>query len=153
MRRTSTSAHTLDDHVGHWLRRAHQFTSANLAKYLKAYDLTPAQLATLLRLREVEPVSQNELGRLVAMERANIHRIVARLSERGFTLAVKDSVDARKTVIRLSKRGRTIVDELEPLHWEATRETLSVLSSVEQIQLLGLLRRICNPARGSACTE
>ena len=38
---------------------------------------------------------------------------------------------------------QTGVDDLELLHWEATRDTLSMLSAAEEAQLLGLLRRIC----------
>ena len=135
---------TLDDYVGHWLRRAHQSASATLAKHLRDADVTPAQLVTLLRLREAGCISQNELGRLVAMEPANIHRIAGVLLSRKLVLAGKDPADARKTLIRLSSKGRALVEELEPLHRNATKQTLNALSPEERAQLLDLLKRICD---------
>ena len=133
----------LDDHVGHWLRRAHHFAASNLSKHIRDHALTPAQLATLLRLHEVKHASQNELGRLVAMEPANIHKIVNRLLGQGFVLVKKDRSDARKNIIHLSTKGQRLVEELEPLHWSATQDTLSVLTAAEQRQLMSLLKRLC----------
>ncbi|MEJ2418538.1 MAG: MarR family winged helix-turn-helix transcriptional regulator [Exilibacterium sp.] len=144
-KRDSANPRPLDDHIGHLLRRAHQYASANLSSKLKEYGLSPAQHAVLLRLFEVRRVSQNELGRLVAMERANIHSIVNRLLAQGLIVAKKDGRDARKNVICLSGKGRRLVKTLAPLHNEATAQVLSVLSKVEIEQLYSLLQRICPP--------
>lgn len=133
----------LDDYVGHWLRRAHHSTASTLSRQIKKFDLTPAQLATLVRVRELGQVSQNELGRRVAMEPANIHKIVNRLLNRRLILARKDPADTRKTLLRLSKKGETLVEQVEPLHWRATKETMSVLNPTERRELLRLLRRLC----------
>ena len=150
MPRTSTSPkaehwtdHRLDDYVGHLLRWAHLISSGVTAKYIRDVGLTPPQMATLLKLREVERASQNELGRLVAMERANIHGIVSRLLTRGLIEATTDATDARKTVLRLSGKGRKLVETVEPLHWQAMVETMSVLSGSERGQFLRLLKKFC----------
>ena len=135
--------HRLDDYVGHLLRRAHLISSGVTAKHIRAVGLTPPQMAALLKLREVERASQNELGRLVAMERANIHGIVSRLLRRDLIEATTDATDARKTVLRLSRKGRTLVDAVEPLHWQAMVETMGVLSANEGRQFLRLLKKFC----------
>ncbi|HAK55162.1 MAG TPA: MarR family transcriptional regulator, partial [Acidobacteria bacterium] len=137
------TVHRLDDYVGHLLRRAHLISSGVTAKYIRDVGLTPPQMAALLKLREVERVSQNELGRLVAMERANIHGIVSRLLTRGLVEATTDATDARKTVLRLSGKGRKLVETVEPLHWQAMVETMSVLNGRERGQLLRLLKKFC----------
>jgi hypothetical protein len=83
MQRTSTkatsattapveSAYRLEDQVGFLLRRAYQRASSNLVERIGPYDLTAPQFATLARLYERGALSQNLLGRLVAMEPANI---------------------------------------------------------------------------------
>ena len=151
MPRTSISGsqHTfrsLDDYVGHWLRRAHQAAGATLARHIREHDVTPAQLATLLRLREVGRISQNELGRAVAMERANIHRIVDGLSGRGLVLVAADPSDARKNVLSLSQTGRDLVERLEPLHADATNETMRTFTPAERERLLELLQKFCAAA-------
>ena len=125
-----------------WLRRAHFRASVNLSRYIRNHDLTPPQLATLLKLQEIGEASQNELGRLVAMEPANIHKIVDRLSKRGFVRTAKDPKDARKAVISLSGQGRRILKVVEPLRQKATEDTLRVLTPAEQRRLVSLLKRI-----------
>jgi hypothetical protein len=79
MPRTSTKAATgvepayrLEDQVGFLLRRAYQRVSSNLIERIGPSDLTAPQFATLARLYERGTLSQNLLGRLVAMEPANI---------------------------------------------------------------------------------
>ena len=118
-------------------------SSAVTAKHLRDVGLTPPQLATLLKLMEVERASQNELGRMVAMERANIHGIVARLIRRGLVEAMTDATDGRKTVLRLSSEGRRLVARVEPLHWQAMVETMGVLNRPERDQFLRLLKKFC----------
>ncbi len=150
MPRTSTSRTVgsrqplrLDDYVGHLLRRAHLISSAVTATYIRDADLTPPQLATLLKLMEVEQASQNELGRLVAMERANIHRLVDRLVERGLVTATKDPADARKMTLCVSGKGRRLVERVEPLHRQSMVDTMEVLNAKERVQFLRLLKKFC----------
>src|SRR4051794_26872747 len=74
--------YTLDDQIGFLLRRAYQRASSNLVERIGTYDLTAPQFATLARLYERGLLSQNLLGRLVAMEPANIRDVVRRLKKR-----------------------------------------------------------------------
>src|SRR5258708_12623220 len=79
-------AYRLDDQVGFLLRRAYQRASSNLIDRIGPYDLTAPQFATLARLYERGTLSQNLLGRLVAMEPANIRNFVLRLKNRPLTM-------------------------------------------------------------------
>jgi len=72
----------VDEQVGFLLRLAHQKANANLAARLLPLNLTPPQATVLARLLERGEVSQNLLGRLVAMESANIRDVVIRLRRR-----------------------------------------------------------------------
>jgi DNA-binding MarR family transcriptional regulator len=114
-----------------------------MSKYIRQHDLTPGQMVTLLRLGQAGRVSQNELGRLVALEPANIHKMVVLLSKRGFILREKDKTDARKTFISLSEDGLKIIKVVEPLRRKAIEDMLSVLTLPERRQLESLLKRIC----------
>src|SRR5260370_33266602 len=89
MLRTSTKAATgvepayrLEDQVGFLLRRAYHRASSNLIERIGSYDLTAPHFATLARLYERGTLSQNLLGRLVAMEPANNTDLVLRLQRR-----------------------------------------------------------------------
>jgi DNA-binding MarR family transcriptional regulator len=153
MPRTSTSAlaaavqgrrndYRLDDQIGHLLRRAYLVASANLTARLERHALTPMQFAVLARLRERAPVSQNLLGRLVAMEPANIRDVVLRLKKRGLVHAERDSADRRLILLSLSTAGAALVETLLPLSRESTAATLRPLNAREGEVLRDLLRRV-----------
>lgn len=153
MRRTSTESvlaiaaegrngYRLDDQIGHLLRRAYQAASANLSARLEPHGLTPMQFAVLARLHERAPVSQNLLGRLVAMEPANIRDVVMRLKKRGLVRAARDGGDRRLILLSLSAAGAALVDKLLPLSRDSTAATLRPLNVREGELLRDLLRRI-----------
>jgi DNA-binding MarR family transcriptional regulator len=153
MPRTSTSAlavagtirrddYRLDDQIGHLLRRAYQVASANLTARLERHVLTPMQFAVLARLRERAPVSQNLLGRLVAMEPANIREVILRLKKRGLVRAERDGADRRLILLSLSSAGAALVETLLPLSRASTAATLRPLNAREGEMLHDLLRRV-----------
>jgi DNA-binding MarR family transcriptional regulator len=152
MRRTSTriaaaagcrdSAYRLDDQVGFLLRRAYQRASANLVARIGAYAITPAQFATLARLYEQGKVSQNRLGRLVAMEPANIRDVVLRLKKRRLVATERDPGDGRLILIGLTSAGVALIRVLVAVEAECTSKTLAPLRANERKLLHDLLRRL-----------
>ena len=48
------------------------------------FGVTPTQFAALAKLHDLGAVSQNQLGRLTAMDPATICGVVGRLIERGY---------------------------------------------------------------------
>lgn len=132
----------LDDQVGFLLRRAYQRASANLIDQIGAHDLTPPQFATLARLYERGKVSQNLLGRLVAMEPANIRDVVQRLKKRRLISTERDPTDARLILVSLTAPGRSLMQELLPVEMDCTSKTLAPLDQNERKFLYDLLRRL-----------
>src|SRR5260370_7702164 len=117
-------ASRLEDQVGFLLRRAYQRASSNLIDRIGPYDLTAPQFATLARLYERGPLSQNLLGRLVAMEPANIRDVVLRLKKRRLVTTRRDPDDGRLIVVGLTASGLSLVEQLRPIHIQATPKTL-----------------------------
>src|SRR5258708_34879377 len=126
MPRTSTSrtlpaakhlgqGYRLEDQVGFLLRRAYLRASSNLVARIGPHDLTAPQFATLARLYERGTLSQNLLGRLVAMERANIRDVVLRLEKRRLVTSRRDPDDARLNLVSLTPYGRSLIEELIPI--------------------------------------
>src|SRR6267154_1076353 len=122
MQKTSTRAATaarrvqpayrLEDQVGFLLRRAYQRASANLVERIGPHDLTAPQFATLARLYERGPLSQNLLGRLVAMEPANIRAVVLRLQKRRLVMPRRAPDDGRLPLVSLPPSGMSLVRAL-----------------------------------------
>jgi MarR family transcriptional regulator, lower aerobic nicotinate degradation pathway regulator len=151
MLRTSTKAATgvepayrLEDQVGFLLRRAYQRASSNLIERIGPSDLTAPQFATLARLYERGTLSQNLLGRLVAMEPANIRDVVLRLKRRRLVMTRRDQEDGRLVLVSLTPAGLSLVEKLLPIEIECTAKTLARLNATEKTLLYELLDRLAD---------
>jgi DNA-binding MarR family transcriptional regulator len=138
------AAESLDNQVGFLLRRAYQRASANLVDAISAFELTAPQFAVLSRLHERGAVSQNLLGRLVAMEPANIRDVVHRLRTRALVSTKSHPTDGRLIVVGLTPAGLALVKQLLSIEAECTARTLAPLHPREQRQLYDFLRRIAD---------
>jgi DNA-binding MarR family transcriptional regulator len=134
----------LEDQVGFLLRRAYQRASSNLVDRIGPHDLTAPQFATLARLYERGPLSQNLLGRLVAMEPANIRDVVLRLKRRRLVTTGRDTGDGRLIVVGLTASGLSLVEQLLPIEIECTAKTLAGFSASEKKILYDLLGRLAD---------
>src|SRR3984893_16394881 len=154
MQKTSTKAATatrrvqptyrLEDQVGFLLRRAYQRASSNLIERIGPYDLTTPQFATLARLYERGALSQNLLGRLVAMEPANIRDVVLRLKKRRLIMTRRDPEDGRLILVSLTPAGLSLVEKLLPIEIECSSRTLAALNANEKRLLYDLLGRLAD---------
>ena len=132
----------LDDQVGHLLRRAYQRASGQLASRIRVHDLTPVQHATLIRLWELGPLSQNQLGRVVAMPPANIHSLVRRLEARGLVRRDPSDKDKRLLTVSLTDEGRRLAQDLIPLDAASTEAALKMLNQGERDALYAILKKL-----------
>jgi DNA-binding MarR family transcriptional regulator len=137
-------AYRLEDQVGFLLRRAYQRASSNLIDRIGPHDLTAPQFATLARLYERGPLSQNLLGRLVAMEPANIRDVVLRLKKRRLVATRRDPDDGRLILVSLTASGLSLVEQLLPIEIECTAKTLAKLDANEKSILYDLLARLAD---------
>jgi DNA-binding MarR family transcriptional regulator len=96
---------SVDNQIGFLLRLAHQRHSANLSTRLSQFELTVPQAVVLVRLLECRHSSQNLLGRLVAMEPANIRDVVLRLKKRGLVRQAKDPKDGGDDLDQINHQG------------------------------------------------
>ena len=76
--------YVLDEQVGFILRQVWQRHSSIFSRDIGT-NLTPTQWAALSKLAETGPCSQNQLGRLTAMDVATIKGVIDRLTARGLT--------------------------------------------------------------------
>ena len=91
---------------------------------------------------ECDQLSQNLLGRLVAMEPANIRDVVLRLKARGLVRQEKDRDDGRLLLLSLTPEGKVLARKLIPLSVESVADTLQPLTSREGDTLRELLKKL-----------
>jgi DNA-binding MarR family transcriptional regulator len=135
------AAYVLDEQIGFILRQVWQRHTAIFARDIGT-NLTPTQWAALSKLAETGPCSQNQLGRLTAMDVATIKGVIDRLSARGLTETGPDPEDGRRLLVRLTRSGQQVADKLAPNALAISKETLAPLDAKERETLFLLLGKL-----------
>lgn len=133
--------YVLDDQVGFILRQVWQRHSSIFTRDIGT-NLTPTQWAALSKLAETGPCSQNQLGRLTAMDVATIKGVIDRLTARGLTETSQDPEDGRRLLVSLTRAGQQLAEKLAPNALAITRETLAPLDAKERDTLMALLNKL-----------
>jgi DNA-binding MarR family transcriptional regulator len=135
--------YVLEDQIGFLLRRAHQrATGIFMAELGEADQITPTQFAALVKLRDLGARSQNELGRLTAMDPVTIQGVIRRLVQRKLIERSADRNDRRRAVLRLTRNGKVLIDRLIPRGFRVSARTLEPLTPTECEQFLRFLARL-----------
>jgi DNA-binding MarR family transcriptional regulator len=99
----------LDTLLGYQLRRATAVLMADFVRVLVDFELRPAEITTLLIIADNPDCSQSEVGEALAIKRANMVPIIAKLIERG--LVARTRVDGRSLALRVTAAGQAQADE------------------------------------------
>lgn len=132
--------YVLEDQIGFKLRLAYQKNIEIFALALP--EITPMQFAVLAKMQEMGTLSQNRLGRLVAMDAATIKGVIDRLRLRGLVETVPSATDRRRLEVSLTDEGAALIAALAPRAAQVSRQTLRKLKPREAAQLLDLLDRL-----------
>jgi DNA-binding MarR family transcriptional regulator len=134
------SGYKLDDQIGFKLRVANQ-------KHLEIFsalmpDLTPRQFAVLAKLLEQGTLSQNHLGRQVAMDAATTKGVIERLLRKGYVTSSPSETDRRRLDIALTDAGRAAAHEAIGIAQTISTRTARNLTERELHRLLTLLDKL-----------
>jgi MarR family transcriptional regulator, lower aerobic nicotinate degradation pathway regulator len=135
-----TDDYRLDHQIGFKLRVANQ-------KHLEIFtaampDLTPRQFAVMAKLLEEGPLSQNHLGRQVAMDAATTKGVIERLLRKGYVRAEPSGNDRRRLEISLTSEGITATRDATAIAKDISARTVRNLTERELQRLLTLLDKL-----------
>jgi DNA-binding MarR family transcriptional regulator len=139
--KASRQVYVLDEQIGFILRQVSQRHAAIFTRDIGA-ELTPTQWAALAKLAETGPCSQNQLGRLTAMDVATIKGVIDRLTARGLTETSSDPEDGRRLRVSLTRAGQQLVDKVASNALAISRETLTPLDPRERELFVALLEKL-----------
>ncbi len=134
--------YALGEQVGHLLRRANQRHLALFQGIMGEDQPTAMQFAALVTLWREGPLSQNLLGRQLAMDPATVKGVVARLMARGMVTRQRDGSDSRRLLVALTPAAVGALPALVEKARAVTAATLAPLSREEAARLVALLRRL-----------
>jgi DNA-binding MarR family transcriptional regulator len=131
----------LDEQIGFILRQVWQRHASIFARDI-GINLTSAQWAALAKLNETGPCSQNQLGRLTAMDVATIKGVIDRLTARGLTETSSDPEDGRRLLVSLTRAGQQMAEKAAQSALAISKETLAPLDAKERETLFALLNKL-----------
>jgi DNA-binding MarR family transcriptional regulator len=134
--------YVLEDQVGFLLRCAHQRATETFNAVMAEFSITPTQFAALAKLDDLHAVSQNQLGRLTAMDPATISGVIGRLATRGYVQTSPDPKDGRVVVLGLTPAGQAAVTAMKAVAANVSRKTLEPLTAAEAAALVAALTKI-----------
>jgi DNA-binding MarR family transcriptional regulator len=139
--------YVMEDQAGFLLRLASQRHASIFGERMVG-QLTTTQFAALAKLHSMQQCSQNQLGRLTAMDAPTIKGVIDRLSKRGLVEIVIDENDRRRRSISLSRQGRDLIEKALSVAGQITKLTLAPLPPREQSEFLRMLKAIGKSGRG-----
>ena len=139
--KVSRPSYILEEQIGFLLRQVWQRHAAIFARDIGT-NLTPTQWAALAKLAETGPCSQNQLGRLTAMDVATIKGVIDRLTVRGLTETSADPHDGRRLKVSLTRAGRELAEKVAVNALAISKETLAPLDASERETLIELLAKL-----------
>jgi len=108
------------------------------------------EYTALAILDEDLPRSQLELAQLTGKAPAIVVGMVDALEEQGFAVRERDPADRRRSLVRITDKGRAALAKADALAAEAEQAILGGLDAQERAQLHALLQRALAPALEAA---
>ncbi len=133
----------LEQLLGYHLRRAAAAMLADLSGRISSLGLTVTELSILLLIEANPRITQSEIGRVLAIKRANMTPLAAGLLAGG--LISRHAVNGRSQGLMLTKSGIEIVAEAHRRITENEAWLTANVSKAERERLIEFLSSIWNP--------
>jgi MarR family 2-MHQ and catechol resistance regulon transcriptional repressor len=128
-------------HVWLVLSRAAHAIEQNAMRSVLGLSLGLSEFATLEVLLHKGPLPVNVIGKKVLLTSGSITVAVDRLESKGLVHRTGDPQDRRARIVRLTEKGKRLIQEGFERHAIDMEETLAVLSAGERRELVRLLKK------------
>ncbi|MDH7797619.1 MULTISPECIES: MarR family winged helix-turn-helix transcriptional regulator [unclassified Beijerinckia] len=149
---TYDSVDGLHDRAGHLARRLQQTAVAHFTRSNGSFGVTSVQYAVLIAVRDRPELDQAALAVQIALDKSTLGVVVDKLEQRGMLKRARDSVDKRRYTVRLTPRGRNLLDSMRPSVWQSESDLLAPLTATEQKKLKALINKLLQGNRGVSRT-
>ncbi|MFC0865708.1 MarR family winged helix-turn-helix transcriptional regulator [Sphaerimonospora cavernae] len=114
-----------------------------MEKALRAEGLRWREYGVLVVLEAAGPLSQQELGRRLAIDRSTMVHVIDVLEDRGLVARGRDRVDRRAYSIELTDLGRTLLaDALRPVADAVQEHVIAGLTGEDRAHLNRILAQL-----------
>ncbi len=103
---------------------------------LPGSSLSLSEIYALSILAERAPLSQQELGAALGLEKSSVSRLVQQVEQQGWVQRERDARDSRLRMLRLTDAGAQLAEDLQSQMSEAHATLFARLTPHEQSALL-----------------
>jgi DNA-binding MarR family transcriptional regulator len=128
--------------AGFLIRRLHQLHSSLFVEETRRFGITPVQYSLLTTLAERGEIDQNGVALEIGLERTSVAEVIPRLMKRGLLDRRRSPDDRRAKLVKLTRRGASLVREMSPAVARAHRRTIERLEPGEREAFLLTLVRL-----------
>ncbi len=132
---TSTVLYSIEESIKAYRRLSQQNISSVVPK------ITVDQ-ALILIIIDREDRTQSEIADLVFKDYASMTRIITLMINNNYLTKTIDDADKRKTKLKITKKGKNIIEQLKPVIQKNRETALSTVSDEELKQLFEILNKI-----------
>jgi len=122
-----------------------RFAARKVTKFyddaLKEVGLTCPQHFLLLKLSKEGEANMKAFARLAGLDRTTLVRNIRPLLEAGMIEVDQVDGDARQKMVKLTKRGKKVVEKAKPL-WESAQASLEKTLGLNAVKLLDELAEL-----------
>ena len=132
------------------LLRVYQFRDRDA---VCCYDVSMGQSHGLERLANRGPMTLNEFAASLFLEKSSASRLADGLERKGYIKRKPGLDDARYVQLELTKRGRTLQDQIERDLLEERAQVLADLTSEERKLVIDSVSRLFSAASAGVSTD
>jgi DNA-binding MarR family transcriptional regulator len=134
---------TLLGRPGFLIRRLHQLHGSLFLEETRDFSITPVQYSLMTALARKGEIDQITLALEIGLERTSVAEVIPRLEARGLLTRRQSPIDKRVKLVKLTRKGRTLVEKMEPAVQRAHQRTVEAIPEEERDQfLLNLIRLV-----------
>lgn len=127
-----------------WVKLARAFSVFNkrTQDHIRMFGLTQPQFGVLESLGHLGPMTIGELCKKMLVSGGNMTVVIDNLEKEGLVERVREDRDRRSVMIQLTAKGKKLFKAIFSKHAEYVTKLASVLTTAEQEQLGGLLKKL-----------
>jgi len=107
--------------------------------YQDRFGLSVMEWRVLAVVGRFAPMSAGQVAERTAMDKVQVSRALTKVVADGMVLRSVDEHDRRRSVLRLSAKGRALVKRITPLALKAEEDLLNALSVKQYRELDGIM--------------
>ncbi|MEW9503137.1 MarR family winged helix-turn-helix transcriptional regulator [Jeotgalibacillus marinus] len=111
-------------------------------RFFQEQGLNPTEFGVLELLYHKGKQPLQKIGDKILLASGSITYVVDKLEKKGYIRRIESPDDRRVTYAETTEAGNVFMASIFPMHEQSLHETMAVLSSEEQQQAIGLLKKL-----------